>query len=93
MVSVFEQLDRIAERRDHRPVLAADTVDRLEPDPHARPLCLAADCSQPFDDCPTVVTGPGQAHDAARLELGEAMHGRTDRVDPLAWILRSLHQR
>src|SRR5262249_26367342 len=43
MVGVVEQLDRVAERRDHRPVLPADAVDRLEADAPAPTFRLVAD--------------------------------------------------
>src|SRR6266540_6820446 len=93
MVGLVEQLDRFAERRDHRPVLAPDAVDRLEPDAHARALRLVADRTQPFDDRVSVLTGPGETNDAGRMKRGEPVHGRADRIDARTWVVWSLHQR
>ena len=73
MVGLVQQLRCLAERRDHRPVLPADTVDRLESDAHAGPLRLVADRAQPADDRVAVLTGSRQADDAAGPEPRETM--------------------
>src|SRR5204863_3229979 len=74
MVGLVEQRSRLRERRDERPVLAADTVDRLEADAHSHALRLAGDRTQAFDDGVAVVTRPGETDDSARMKRSEAMN-------------------
>src|SRR5438445_496975 len=62
----LEQLDRLGDRGDHRPVLSADAVHRLETDSNAGQHGLLADRPKPLeDDVPrpigvAVSGGPGQ---------------------------------
>src|SRR6266446_4765301 len=92
-VDVFEELDRLGERRDHRPVLPADAVDRLEADAHAGAGRFLTDRAQPFDDGVAILARPCQANDTARLERGEAVYGCAHRLDSLLGLIRPGHQR
>src|SRR5439155_935457 len=78
------QLDRLGDRGDHRPVLAADAVDGLETDSHAGQEGLLTDRPEPIDDDVArpigvaISGGPGQADDTAGAERCQPVQGRTD---------------
>ena len=54
-VGVLEELDGLGKGGDHRPVLPADAVDRLQTDAHTGRAGLVADRPQPFDDGVAIV--------------------------------------
>src|ERR1700675_2001146 len=70
---VIQQIDRFGEGRDHRPVLGADAIDRLETDAQTESCGFLAYRLQPFDDRVAILTRPSQANDAAGLERGETV--------------------
>src|SRR5947209_5273023 len=85
----LEQLDRLGDRGDHRPVLSADAVHRLETDSNAGQHGLLADRPKPLeDDVPrpigvAVSGGPGQADDTTGTERSQPVQGRTDGLHAL----------
>src|SRR5207244_6368528 len=98
-VGGFEQLDRLGDRRDDRPVLTADTVDRLEPDAYACSLGLGTDRAEALDDhlpCSVRIPGlsrAGQADDAARPDGRKPVERRADGLDPLLPLVGAPHER
>ena len=92
-VGVLEELDGLGKGRDHRPVLPADAVDRLQTDTHTCTRGFVPDRPQSFDDGVAIVARSRQANDAAGLERGEPVERRADRLDPLLRLLRAFHQR
>src|SRR5438034_4028348 len=95
----LDEVDRFGDRRDDRPVLSADPVDRLEPDANTGALGLGADRPETVDDelaglvWLAVLRRSRPADDTARPERREPVQRRADRLDPCLRVLRAFQER
>ncbi len=96
---VADQLQRLGDRRDDRPLLATVALVRLERDSQVERRGLRGDLPQPLNDDPARSVriapgaGAGQADDPARPKRRQPVQRAEDRVDALPGIIGAAEQR